>query len=163
MLTKKQVMEAYEGCAMCGWETIGEGLSLQTLESIKKEHWYADEADKFEGYDNHDIFLLTDTGDDPVYISSVGDLLEELKGCWEEEKAEDYFVVIPRFASKYLIAIRYAKGGVDRMTVTGEKELAEARKSLIAKGFVEREDKKIDAPTLEAKIAACNSLSGWRM
>lgn len=163
MLTKKQVMEAYEGCAMCGWETIGERLSLQTLESIKKEHWYADEADKFEGYDNHDIFLLTDTGDDPLYISSVVDLLEELKGCWEEEKAEDYFVVIPRFASKYLIAIRYAKGGVDRMTVTGEKELAEARKSLIAKGFVEREDKKIDAPTLEAKIAACNSLSGWRM
>ena len=72
-------------------------------------------------------------------------------------------MVIPRFASKYLIAIRYAKGGVDRMTVTGEKELAEAKKSLIAKGFVEREDKKIDAPTLEAKIAACNSLSGWRM
>ena len=79
MLTKKQIMEAFEGCAMCGWETIGEGLSLQTLGDIKKEHWYADEADKFDGYEDRDIFLLTDTGDDPIYVSSVGDLLEELK------------------------------------------------------------------------------------
>ena len=165
MLTNKQIMEAYEGCAMCGYSEIGEGngLFLQTLESIKKEHWYADDADKFEGYDNHDIFLLTDTGDDPVYVSSVGDLLEELKGCWVEEGAEDYFVVIPRFASKYLIAIRYTDGRVNRMMVTGEAELANARKKLLWQGFTEREDKKIDAPTLEALIAACNSLSGWKM
>lgn len=82
MLTDRQIREAWEECTRCGYSEIGEGagLFLQTLEDIKKEHWYKDEASDFEGYEDHDIFCLTDTGDCD-YVSSVEDLLEELRGC----------------------------------------------------------------------------------
>ena len=101
MLSRKEVSIAWRECNQKGFSRMSGGLFLQTVGEMKKEWWWNDEEEEklnniclhlfFGMYEveDDDIFLLTDTGIDPIYIASFEDLLFELEGMVEEEYDEE--------------------------------------------------------------------------
>ena len=100
MLSRNEVCIAWRDCYQKGFGRMSGGLFLQKVSEMKKEWWWNDEEEEklnkiclnssFGMYSlsDDDIFLLTDTGIDPIYIASFDDLLFELKGMVEEDDEE---------------------------------------------------------------------------
>ena len=160
MLSRKVVLSMYEECVESGYAVLGEGLFLQSVADMKKEKWFADEASRYASYNDRDIFLLDDAGNDPIYIGSLNDLLKELKDIIEKEEQDKCFVVTPRFASKFQVVAIYEDGSRSTTIVTGEKELEVLKEKLTKYGYVEKPDQKlnIDYNSIRQLEATCNSL-----
>ena len=100
MLKRQEVVSAWRKCKEEGFGRMPEGLFLQTVGDMKKEWWWNDEEEKklnetclslsggLYAAEDDDVFLLTDTGIDPIYISNLALLFEELKGMVEEDDEE---------------------------------------------------------------------------
>ena len=161
MLSRKAVLFMYEECVESGYAALGEGLFLQSVADMKKKKkWFADEASRYASYNDRDIFLLDDAGNDPIYIGSLNDLLKELKDIIEKEEQDKCFVVTPRFASKFQVVAIDEDGSRSTTIVTGENELEVLREKLTRYGYVEKPDQKlnIDYSSIRQLEATCNSL-----
>ena len=100
MLKRDEVVFAWKKCNEEGFSRMSGGLFLQTVGDMKKEWWWNDEEEEklneiclslsrgMYAAEDDDVFLLTDTGIDPIYISSLALLFEELKGMVEEDDEE---------------------------------------------------------------------------
>lgn len=98
IITRESLVKAYRQAEATGQAEIGKGLFLQTIESMKNEHWYEAEKEIWSKYTDDDVFLLTDAGD-AIHIFDIEDLLNEVEHenalvkqvrLWAEKEADSW-------------------------------------------------------------------------
>lgn len=101
-MKKETLVNGFENVKREGIIELGEGLFLQTFASIKNENWFGTEMDNmnWDGCEDGDIFLLSDTGD-AIRVDSIEELLDEVE---YEPSIKRFFSVESeevRYVSKY--------------------------------------------------------------
>ena len=74
-MTREDVRRAWEEAIATGCGSIGGGVFIETGKNLNSNA----SEEEVAGYDDDDMYITTDNGIDPIYVSDVDDVCDELK------------------------------------------------------------------------------------